>query len=134
MQVRHRIRHDLLRRIEQLQQSAAEGYASSGEHSADHRDDGERGVHCVACARAVVSTEIMRNDNTRTDGHALTERDEKIDERAARPDRRKRVAADKVADDDGVRRVIKLLKKIAQNKRHAEHQQLSADAALCHKV
>ena len=43
------------------------------------------------------------------------------------------VAADEVADDDGVGRIIQLLEQVPQHKRHGEEEQLSADAALRHE-
>ena len=66
-------------------------------------------------------------------GHALTEADEQVDGRAAGAYCGQRIAAQKVADDDGVGGVVELLEQVAKDERHREEQDTLPDAALGHE-
>ena len=60
---------------------------------------------------------------------------QQVDQRAGcSPDGGQRLLADKLAHDNRVRRVIKLLKKRAQNDREEKQQQLLPDHAFCDAV
>ena len=76
--------------------------------------DGDARFLFIFCA------EVLAHDDACADGHALTETDEQVDGRAAGTHSGQRVAAQKVADDDGVGGVVKLLEQVAQDERHRE--------------
>ena len=77
--------------------------------------------HIVRFSRTVE----LRNDDRRAGRKSDKEADQQVDERAGRSaDRCQGFLADELADNDGVRRVIKLLKERAQHNREKEQQQL----------
>ena len=63
---------------------------------------------------------------------AQEETDKHIDDRTHRADGGKGVVADKITYDPGIHRVIKLLKKITDQKRKSKGYELSGDTTLCH--
>ena len=83
---------------------------------------------------AVLCAKILRHHDARTHRDALTEADEQEDGRATGADGCQRIAAHKVADDDGVGGVVQLLKQVAQDQRHGKQQDALPDAALRHQT
>ena len=71
-------------------------------------------------ARAVV----LRDDDARACCKAHEKADQRIDDRACRTNRRQRLLADKVSDDDGIDRIIKLLKQVADQQGDGEIDEL----------
>ena len=84
------------------QQGSADRDAAHREDEAEDGRDGQRGVDGDAGLLFVLRAEVLAHHDACTHGHALTEADEQVDGRAAGAYCGQRIAAQKVADDDGV--------------------------------
>ena len=90
-----------------------------------------RGMHRTADALCVVRTVRLRDDHCRAGGKPHEQVDEEVDERArSAAHGGQRLRANELPHDDGVRRVVKLLKKRTEQNREKEIQQLLPDHAL----
>ena len=115
------------------QQGAADCDAAHREDEAEDGRDGQRGVDGDAGLLFVLRAEVLAHHDACAHGHALTETDEQVDGRAAGAYCGQRIAAQKVADDDGVGGVVELLEQVAKDERHREEQDALPDAALGHE-
>ena len=70
--------------------------------------------------------------HARAHGHAFKEADQQKDQRPGRADRRERLITKKPADDQRVRRIIKLLENLAQKHWDREFDDQPPRAALRH--
>ena len=68
----------------------------------------------------VASAEIARNGDACAHGHAHKEADEQENQRSGRTDGRQRPVAEETADDQRIRRVVKLLEKCSHQYREKE--------------
>ena len=133
LHISHGVAEDFFRGVHPDQQAAADGDAAHRQDEAEDDRDGQRGVDGDARFLFIFCAEILAHDDACADGHALTETDEQVDGRAAGTHSGQSVAAQKVADDDGVGGVVKLLEQVAQDERHREEQDAFPDAALGHE-
>ena len=133
LHISHGVAEDFFGGVHPDQQTAADGDAAHRQDEAEDDRDGQRGVDGDARFLFIFCAEVLAHDDACADGHALTETDEQVDGRAAGTDCGQSVAAQKVADDDGVGGVVKLLEQVAQDERHREEQDAFPDAALGHE-
>jgi len=84
--------------------------------------------HAVIVTRA----EIAGNGHTCTHGEAGKKADEQKDQRAGRTDSRQRLIPQKPADDQCVRRIVKLLEHLTEKYRHGKLYDQLPCASLCH--
>ena len=82
----------------------------------------------------ILRTKVTGNDHTCTGADAIEQTDQEEDEAARRADRRQRLTAQQIAYNQCIRRIIKLLKKIAQKDRHRKSDHLLPDRAFCQPV
>ena len=75
---------------------------------------------------------IPRNHDTGTHRDTIDEADHQKDQIARRADCRQRVASKKISHDQGVCRVVQLLKQISEKQRDGKQDDLPGDTALCH--
>ena len=89
------------------------------------RDEAERQQRVDGLLHAVVvlRAEIARDDHARTHRNAVDQTDHQENQVAGGADRGQRLAAQKVADDQRIRRVVQLLKQVAQKQREREGDQ-----------
>ena len=111
----------------------ADGNAAHGQDRTQNGRKGQGGVNCGVRALPVLGSQKLGHHDTGTHGDALAEPDEQEDGRAAGADGCQRVAAHKVAHDDGIGGVVQLLQHVAQDQRHREEQDALPDTALCHQ-
>lgn len=78
-------------------------------------------VFCMAVV--VLRAEITRDDYARTHRNAVDQTDHQENQVAGGADRGQRLTAQKVADDQRIRRVVQLLKQVAQKQREREGDQ-----------
>ena len=81
----------------------------------------------------ILGPQVLGHHDAGTHGHALAEADEQEDGRAAGANGCQSVAAQEIAHDDGISRIVQLLEQVAQNQRHSKQQQVFKDAALGHQ-
>ena len=125
----------ILRRAHHHQHGSARPNAEHGQRRAAGQRQRHRRVHRAGHVVRPARAEKLRNNDRRAGRQADEKADQQIDQRARRAaDRRQRLFADKLADDNGVRRVIELLEKRAQHNREKEQQELFPDNALSHGV
>ena len=133
--VGHRVPQHILRRAHHHQHGSARPNAEHGQRRAAGQRQRHRRVHRAGHVVRPARTEKLRNNDRRAGRQADEKADQQIDQRARRAaDRRQRLLADKLADDNGVRRVIELLEKCAQHNREKEQQELFPDNAFSHGV
>ena len=132
LHISHSVLQHLRRGVHPHQQAAGDQNAADGQHQAQDARNGKRGVHRDLRVLPVLRAQILRHHNARAHGHALAEPDQQKDGRPAGAHRGQRVAAQKVAHNDGVGGVVQLLKQVAQDQRHREQQDVFPDAALRH--
>ena len=134
LHIGHRVLQHLRRGIHGREQGTADEDAADGQDEAQKHGQRQCGVHGPLRILAVLRAKILRHHDARTHCDALTEADEQKDGRAAGADGCQRIAAHKVADDDGVGGVVQLLKQVAQDQRHRKQQDALPDAALRHQT
>ena len=83
-------------------------------------------LHFLCFLRAVVSGD----DDSGAHGNTLKKPDHEKDQVARGADGGERVAAEEIADNQGVGGIVQLLKQIAQKKRERESDELFPDTAL----
>ena len=77
--------------------------------------------------------EMFGNDNPGPDGDSIEKADHQKNQAAGRTDCGKSGISDKIADDQRIRRIIKLLKKISPKKGKRKCNNTFPDRTLCHK-
>ena len=80
----------------------------------------------------VASAEIARNGDACAHGHAHKEADEQENQRSGRTDGCQRPVAEETADDQRIRRVVKLLKYLAEQHRDSKRYDQPPRAAVRH--
>ena len=131
--IEHRILQHLCGGVHGGEQGPADGNAAHGQDRTQNGRKGQRGVHRSVRALPVLGSQKLGHHDTGTHGNTLAEPDEQEDGRSAGADGCQRVAAHKVAHDDGIGGVVQLLQHVAQDQRHREEQDALPDAALCHQ-
>ena len=84
--------------------------------------------HAVIVTRA----KIAGDGHACAHGQAGKEADEQEDQRAGRTDGRQRLISQKPADDQRVRRIVKLLEHLTEEYRHGKLYDQLPRASLCH--
>ena len=90
-------------------------------------------MYSVADSFAVICAQILRDNNARSDGCALTESNQQIDQRSAGPYGGKRIASHKISNDDGICGIVKLLQQISKNQRNREKDNFFQNISIRHK-
>ena len=75
---------------------------------------------------------VPRDDDTGTHRDTIDEADHQKNQIARRADCRQRVAAKKVSHDQGICRVVQLLKQISEKQRDGKQDDLPGNTAFCH--
>ena len=114
-EIQRRLSEHILRRVHDFQHTVNPGDARGGEDSAQGKGGGNRCLYRVVQLVRIVRAEVVADDDARADGKAVEEEHEHIDNRRGRANRRKSLLADEVAYDDGIDRVVKHLKHIAEH-------------------
>ena len=70
----------------------------------------------------IAGTVVPRHQHPCAQADAVDEPGQQEDQTARRPDGRQRLAAQKVAHDEGVHRIVQLLEQVAEKNRHGEQQ------------
>ena len=106
----------------------AENGKGNGENKRHHqcRADGAADLFIRLCAI------ILRDNDTGTGGKSHEKADQRIDDRTDGADGGECFLADKVADNDAVNGVVKLLEEISGHQRKREEKKLFPDRALGH--
>lgn len=106
----------------------AENGKDNGENKRHHqcRADGAADLFIRLCAI------ILRDNDTGTGGKSHEKADQRIDDRTDGADGGECFLADKVADNDAVNGVVKLLEEISGHQRKREEKKLFPDRALGH--
>ena len=120
---------DLLRRLDQAQQAAAEDYSDDHQKSAGHAACDQRGQHGGFHLTILLRTEELRRQDGRADVAAEGEGNEDQRDLVAVADGGEGVVADEFARDEAVGDVIKLLENDASEQRQAELPQNTAGLA-----
>ena len=115
------------------QQAAEDQDTAHRQHNAQDGCNGQRGVHGNLGILPILGPQVLGHHDAGTHGHALAEADEQEDGRAAGANGCQSVAAQEIAHDDGIGRIVQLLEQVAQNQRHSKQQQVFKDAALGHQ-
>ena len=129
----HGVFQHLSRGVHPDQQAAADQDTAHRQHNAQDGCNGQRGVHGNLGILPILGPQVLGHHDAGTHGHALAEADEQEDGRAAGANGCQSVAAQEIAHDDGIGRIVQLLEQVAQNQRHSKQQQVFKDAALGHQ-
>ena len=84
----------------------------------------------IILAFVILRAEESCNDDTGTHGNAVKETHKHVDDTSGRTDRGQSSTADKFAHNPGIKRMIELLKNIAQKNRQGEQKHLFPDGAF----
>ena len=127
-----RVRQNLRRGAHPAQERRRQPHAH---HRQNHAaDQAQHHVRMDGSGHAVIVTraEIAGNGHTCTHGEAGKKADEQKDQRAGRTDSRQRLIPQKPADDQCVRRIVKLLEHLTEKYRHGKLYDQLPCASLCH--
>lgn len=119
-----------LRRIHQPQHHRGERDADNRQQRARDEAEGQQRVDGLLYAVVILRAEIARDDDARAHRDAVDQTDHQEDQVTGGADGGQRLAAQKIADDQGIRRVIELLKQVAQKQREREGDQRLRDRAF----
>ena len=106
--------------------------AQHGEHGAHAQSQRDRGLHRAVQLLVLLRAVILRDHDARAGGETGEDADEHIDDRPRAAHGGQRLTADVVAHDDGVDRVVELLKDVADHQRQGEADEEARNAALGH--
>ena len=124
--------HGLLRRADGPQHEGNEGNGQETDESAYHDGGQHRRLHGLVELVPVAAAEMGADDDTRADGDAVEEIDQRIADEGGAADGGQCGFSHEVAKDDTVHRVVELLEQIPQQKRHREKRQVLPDASVGH--
>ena len=128
-EVQQRVRQHTDRRAHPLQHA---GYNQQSRHSRGHgRDQSEQevGLDGLPDVPLVLRAEVPGNHHTAAGGNAAEKADDQEGQIAAAADGREGIVACKVADDPGIRHIVKLLQKLTQKHRPGKGQHSFRNAA-----
>ena len=86
------------------------------------------------CLLLLPRADIVRNHHTRADRNAIEEPDQKKNQVSDTADGRKRTASFEISHNQGVYRIVKLLKKIADENRDRKTNDPLSHRSLCHQI
>jgi len=127
-----RVRQDLRRGAHPAQERRRQPHAH---HRQNHAaDQAQHHVRMDGSGHAVIVTraKIAGDGHACAHGQAGKEADEQEDQRAGRTDGRQRLISQKPADDQRVRRIVKLLEHLTEEYRHGKLYDQLPRASLCH--
>ena len=138
-EVQNRLRQQRLRRAEEAAQQKLRAQKPDRAHHKSHRQhqhDRCRGI--PAQLFGPPGAKILRDENARANGEAQRQRRKQDRQRRARADSRERLLPLKIADDNGIRRIIELLQQVSQHDRQRKLQNKLPGRApgqvLCHDI
>lgn len=108
-------------------------YPCKGQQAAADESEGDGCMDGFLKAKDVLRTEIAGDYDARTNGDSVEESYHQKNQAAGGTDSRKGCIAEKVADNDRICRIIKLLKKISPKKRKRKCDNALPDCPFCHK-
>ena len=131
-EIRDRIRQNLRCGAHPAQERRRQPHAHDRQdHAADQAQHHVR-VDGLGYAVIVTRAKIAGDGHACTHGQAGKEADEQEDQRAGRTDGRQRLISQKPADDQRVRRIVKLLEHLTEEYRHGKLYDQLPRASLCH--
>ena len=131
-EIRDCIRQDLRCSAHPAQERRRQPHAHHRQnHAADQAQHHVR-VDGLGYAVIVTRAKIAGDGHACTHGQAGKEADEQEDQRAGRTDGRQRLISQKPADDQRVRRIVKLLEHLTEEYRHGKLYDQLPRASLCH--
>ena len=87
-------------------------------------------LHTVNLPRSIISGD----HNPCAYSDPIEETDHEKDQASGRTDRRQRFTAEKIPHDQGICRIIELLKEIAEKERNGKGHEFLPDGTFCHEV
>ena len=132
-EVQRRIGKDAVRRADPPKQGGGHGHAHHGQHHARQQAEGHGGVDGGVHLLMLLRAEVAGNDHARAGEQAAEQAHQQENDMAGGTYRGQRVAAQKVAHDQRVHNVIKLLKQVSPKNRKGETHDLPADGAAGHE-
>ena len=119
-QIGHGLRHHALRRAQPAQDGGAHRHAENRQRRAGDQTQGDVGVDGAGDLAIVAGTEIPGHHHARAQRGAGKEIHQQQDQRAGGRYAGQRGLAQKLAHDQGVRRVVQLLEQQAEHQRHGK--------------
>ena len=129
-----RIRHHRIRRSHPLKEQRSQKDTQNRHGNAAHKSDCHSRMYGKLCFLLLPRTDIVRNHHTRADRNAIEEPDQKKNQVSDTADGRKRTASFEISHNQGVYRIVKLLKKIADEHRDRKTNDPLSHRSLCHQV
>ena len=120
--VQHRALDDLVRGFHQRQHGPREHDAEHDQDNAADQTGEQRGLHGLLHAVVVFLAAVARHEHVRAHRNANKGIDEQIEQRGRRADRRHRIRAGELADNDNIRRIEQQLEYARQQQRQREDQ------------
>ena len=119
MQISGRFRHNLLRERHRAERKIGQQKAEHHDHNTGEQRKGQRRVYTLRNGILVSRPVVLRDNDTAARREADEETDKEIDQLSRRAaDRGERgVGADKVAHNNGIDRIVELLKKGTEQNR-----------------
>ena len=120
----------VVRRFHPLENGGSEGDAQHREDDACHQAEGYVGMYGQGHAPLVFGAEVLGDDHAGAHGDAVEEAHHHENQTARRSDRGQSRLVQESTDNQGVCRVVHLLKNVAQQDGHGKEQQLFPDDTL----
>ena len=120
--VQHRALDDLIRGFHQRQHGPREHDAEHDQDNTADQTGEQRGLHGLLHAVVVFLAAVPRHEHVRAHRNADKGIDEQIEQRGRRADRRHRIRAGELADNDNIRRIEQQLEYARQQQRQREDQ------------
>ena len=114
LQILGRHPHDFIRRLHQAQHRAADEQADHRQRRAARNGKGQCRVHLAVHFIVVPRAKALGNNHPRAAAQAHKKPHQQLHKRAGCPHSRQRLGTHKVADDQGIHRIVQLLEHGAQ--------------------
>ena len=114
LQILGRHTHDFIRRLHQAQHRAADEQADHRQRRAARNGKGQCRVHLAVHFIVVPRAKALGNNHPRAAAQAHKKPHQQLHKRAGCPHSRQRLGTHKVADDQGIHRIVQLLEHGAQ--------------------